>query len=74
MRKAEDGPYLGFSCKSLISDPLISGKRSQRKILQIGKFNKTVVSDFVKNIPADFNVSFSRSCSEVHGQSKGFNV
>ena len=32
-RKTEDGPYLGFSYKSLISDPIRSGKRSQRKIL-----------------------------------------
>ena len=33
IRKAEDGPYLGFSYKSLISDPIRPGKRSQRKIL-----------------------------------------
>ena len=32
-RRAEDGPYLGFNYKSLISDSLRSGKRSQRKIL-----------------------------------------
>ena len=31
--KAEDGPYLGFSYKSLFSDTIRSGKRSQRKIL-----------------------------------------
>ena len=42
IRKAEDGPCLGFSYKSLISDPIRSGKRSQRKILLIGKFNKAV--------------------------------
>ena len=33
IRKAEDGPYLGFGYQSLISDPMRSGKRSQRKIL-----------------------------------------
>ena len=33
IRKAEDGQYLGFSYKSLFSDPIRSGKRSQRKIL-----------------------------------------
>ena len=33
MRKAEDGPYLGFGYKRLISDPIRSGKRSQKKIL-----------------------------------------
>ena len=31
IRKAEDGPYLGFSYKTLISVPLRSGRRSQRK-------------------------------------------
>ena len=33
IRKAEDGPFLCFSYKSLISDPLRSDNRSQRKIL-----------------------------------------
>ena len=33
IRKAEDGPYLGFSYKSLISDRIRPGKRSQRKLL-----------------------------------------
>ena len=33
IRKAEDGPYLGYRYKSLISDPIRSSKRSQRKIL-----------------------------------------
>ena len=33
IRQAEDGPYLGFGYKSSISDPLRSGKRSQRNIL-----------------------------------------
>ena len=33
IRKAEDGPYIGFSYKYLISDLIRSGKRSQRKIL-----------------------------------------
>ena len=33
INKAENGSYLGFGYKSLISDPLRSGNRSQRKIL-----------------------------------------
>ena len=33
IRKAEDRPYLGFSYKRLINDPIRSGKRSQRKVL-----------------------------------------
>ena len=33
IRKVEDGSYLGFGYKSLISDPIRSGKKSQRKIL-----------------------------------------
>ena len=33
IRKAEDGPLLGFGYKSLISDPVRSGKMIQRKIL-----------------------------------------
>ena len=33
IRKAEDGPYLGLCYKSNISDPIRSGKSSQRKIL-----------------------------------------
>ena len=33
IRKAEDGPYLGFGYKSLISDPIRSVKRSRRKIV-----------------------------------------
>ena len=33
IRKAEDWPYLGFGYRSLISDPIKSGKRSRRKIL-----------------------------------------
>ena len=32
IRKTEYGPHLGFSYKSLISDPIRSGKRSQMKI------------------------------------------
>ena len=44
IRRIVDGPYLGFGYKSLISDPIRSGKRSQRKILQTGKFSKAVVS------------------------------
>ena len=53
IRKAEDGPYLDFSYKSLISDPIRSGKRSQRKILQICKFNIAVVSktDISRKLP-----------------------
>ena len=35
IRKAEDEPCIGFSYKSLISDPIKSGKRSQRKILKL---------------------------------------
>ena len=33
IRKPEDGPYLGFGYKSLISDPIRSGNRSRKKIL-----------------------------------------
>ena len=40
IRKTEDGLYLGFSYKSLISDHIRSDKGSQRKILLIGKFNR----------------------------------
>ena len=30
IRKAEDGPYLGLSYESLISDPIRSGKRNRK--------------------------------------------
>ena len=44
IRKAEDGPYLGFMYRSIvISDPITSGKRSQRKILWIDKFYMAVI-------------------------------
>ena len=44
IRKVKDGPYLGLSYKSLITDRIRSVKGNQRKILKIGKINKAVVS------------------------------
>ena len=60
IRKTVDGPYLGFSYKNLISDPIRSGKRSQRKMLQIDKFNKAVVSktDISRKIKQTFALDF----------------
>ena len=67
IRNAEDVPYLGFGYTSLISDPIRSGKRSQRKILDIGKFNKAIVlqTDISRKITQVFQISFDNESKRM---------
>ena len=60
IRKAEDRPYLGFGYKSLISDPIRSGKRSQKKILELAKVARQSSQRliYVEKTPKYFKICF----------------